>query len=167
MGFIVVADVSSSATFTDAFHVIDFVFERLQFDISDNICCPVSMVLVGAKCDLRGAKRDRNLGSEAEIRAMIEQRYRNIDVGNVNVVYLEARRPPRQMPAQEPDLACVACAVLGAREPLPRASGGHSDPAHARARPRSRQDPRIAAVSAARAPSARHPRPSSAPALGI
>mmetsp|Transcript_11912 Transcript_11912/g.20093 ORF Transcript_11912/g.20093 Transcript_11912/m.20093 type:complete len:438 (+) Transcript_11912:113-1426(+) len=89
MGFLVVADVSSKASFDAALFIIEQIFLRLQFDLSDNIFCPAAILLVGNKLDLRGDKRDPSLGDEESIRQMVEHRFENVDVGITNVRYLE------------------------------------------------------------------------------
>lgn len=75
MGFVIVADVSSENSFKVAFAIVDQIFGRLQFDVSDPITCPVSMIIVGNKSDLRGTRRE--VASEAELRAEIHSRYYN------------------------------------------------------------------------------------------
>ena len=75
MGFIVVADVSSENSFTVAYAIVDKIFERLQFDVSDSMTCPVAIVIVGNKSDLRGSRREA--APEAELRADIYNRYYN------------------------------------------------------------------------------------------
>ena len=76
MGFLVVADVSSVASFDAAYAIIDRIFDRLQFDVNDPITCPVSIVIVGNKSDLRGHLRQ--VEPEAELRAEILSRYENM-----------------------------------------------------------------------------------------
>ena len=88
MGFVVVADTSSSESFDCAYAVIDKIFERLLFDISDNIECPVSLVIVGNKADKRGA---RDCAPEAEMKELVLGRFENLDSPFPihNVLYLE------------------------------------------------------------------------------
>jgi len=73
MGFVIVCDVSSENSFNVAYAIVDLIFSRLQFDVSDQMTCPVSMVIVGNKSDLRGNRRQ--VPSEAELRAEITSRY--------------------------------------------------------------------------------------------
>lgn len=89
MGFVVVADVSSKDSFNAAFAVVDRIFERLQFDASDNISCPVAVMVVGNKCDMLGTKRDPSLGPEHEVREQVLERFANVDLRINNVTYAE------------------------------------------------------------------------------
>ena len=75
MGFVVVADVSSENSFAVAYAIVDRIFDRLQFDVSDPITCPVSIVIVGNKSDLRGGRREA--ASEHELRHEIHNRFYN------------------------------------------------------------------------------------------
>lgn len=75
MGFVVVADVSSETSFAVAYAIVDRIFDRLQYDVSDPITCPVSVVIVGNKNDLRGGRRE--VEPEHVIRHEIRQRYFN------------------------------------------------------------------------------------------
>lgn len=88
MGFVIVADVSNAASFTVAFAIADRIFDRLQFDVSDPITCPVSVIIVGNKSDLRGSRRE--MDTERALRAEIEGRYynRHADPPH-NVLYVE------------------------------------------------------------------------------
>ena len=76
MGFVIVADVSSAHSFTVAFAIADRIFDRVQFDVSDPITCPVAVIILGNKNDLRGAKRQ--VEDEATIRAEVQRRYENV-----------------------------------------------------------------------------------------
>ena len=88
MGFGVVADLSSRASFDAAHAIVDRIFERLQFDLNDPIACPVSIVIAGNKSDLRNGQRA--MASESELRAEIESRYENRRVTPPqNVLYIE------------------------------------------------------------------------------
>ena len=75
MGFVIVADVASKRSFDVAYALIDRIFDRLQFDISDTMTCPVAIVLVGNKADLRGHRRE--VDPEAMLRREVEGRYFN------------------------------------------------------------------------------------------
>jgi len=75
MGFIILADLSSNKSFAVAYAIVDRLFDRLQFDVSDNMTAPVSVVIAGNKCDLRGNRREAP--PEAAIRAEIQGRYYN------------------------------------------------------------------------------------------
>ena len=75
MGFVVVADVSSSASFEAAYGIIDRLFDRLQWDVADQIACPVSVVIAGNKSDVRGKRRE--VEPEPELRSEILRRYEN------------------------------------------------------------------------------------------
>ena len=87
MGFVIVADVSNAASFTVAFAIADCIFDRLQFDVSDPITCPVSVIIVGNKSD-RAARREMDM--VRALRAEIEGRYdnRHADPPH-NVLYVE------------------------------------------------------------------------------
>jgi len=87
-GFVIVADVSSSASFETAYAIIDRLFARLQFDTNDPMTCPVSIVIVGNKSDLRG--RHRQVDPEEDLRREILHRYENkYAVPPNNVLYVE------------------------------------------------------------------------------
>lgn len=88
MGFVIVADVSNAASFTAAFAIVDRIFDRLQFDVSDPITCPVSVVVVGNKSDLRGSRRE--MDEYRALRQEVEGRYynRHADPPH-NVLYME------------------------------------------------------------------------------
>lgn len=58
MGFVIVADVSSDASFRAAYAIVDRLFDRLQYDVNDLVSCPVSVVIAGNKGDLRGNRRE-------------------------------------------------------------------------------------------------------------
>ena len=75
MGFVIVADVSSENSFAVAYAIVDRIFDRLQFDVSDPITCPVSVVIVGNKSDLRGGRREA--APEDALRDEIHARYFN------------------------------------------------------------------------------------------
>jgi len=74
MGFVIVADTSSQQSFDVAYALVDRIFDRLQFDVSDAIICPVSIVIVGNKADLRAS---RQVPPEEELREQIQAQYAN------------------------------------------------------------------------------------------
>jgi len=88
MGFVIVADISSNASFEAAYTLVERIFDRLQFDVSDSIICPVSIVIVGNKSDLRGDKRE--MPPEKELRDQIKAQYANkANEPSHNVTYVE------------------------------------------------------------------------------
>jgi GTPase SAR1 family protein len=88
MGFVIVASVADANSFTAAYAIADRIFDRLQFDVNDPITCPVSVVIVGNKSDLRGARRQ--VESEEAVRAEIQSRYWNPQVDpRHSVLYVE------------------------------------------------------------------------------
>ena len=88
MGFVVVADLSSRASFDASYAIVDKIFERLQFDQSDPITCPVSVVIAGNKSDLQSGRRE--LESFERLRDEIQGRYENQHASPPhNVLYVE------------------------------------------------------------------------------
>lgn len=75
MGFVVVADLSSRESFHTAHAIVDLIFDRLQFDQSDRMTCPASIMIVGNKSDLRSGQRA--MEPEPELRSEILARYEN------------------------------------------------------------------------------------------
>ncbi|KAL1514781.1 hypothetical protein AB1Y20_003867 [Prymnesium parvum] len=87
MGFVIVADVTDFTTFDVAYALVDRIFDRLQFDVGDSIICPVSIVIVGNKADMRSK---RQVPDEKELQDQIHAQYsnKNNDPSN-NVIYVE------------------------------------------------------------------------------
>jgi len=86
MGFVIVADVSSDASFRAAYAIVDRLFDRLQYDVNDPVACPVSVVIAGNKGDLRGNRREAP--AEEDIRNDVRSRYMN-PKGLPSVEYIE------------------------------------------------------------------------------
>ena len=94
MGFVIVADVGNKDSFSTAYAVVEKIFDRLMFDASDNISCPVALMIVGNKCDKLGIgdkpeQRSASLGPEREVREQVLERFRNVDLRIDNVTYAE------------------------------------------------------------------------------
>jgi len=89
MGFVVVADLSSEASFEAAYAIIDRIFVRLQFDSKgDPMTCPAAVILVGNKSDLRSGQRA--MPPEDELRREILSNYENPRADpRHNVLYVE------------------------------------------------------------------------------
>jgi len=86
MGFVIVADVSSDASFRAAYAIVDRLFDRLQYDVNDLVSCPVSVVIAGNKGDLRGNRREAP--AEDDIRNDVRSRYMS-PKGEASVEYIE------------------------------------------------------------------------------
>jgi len=88
MGIIVYVDVGSEQMQSEASTIVDKIFDRLDFDASEaNAKCPIVVLVVGGKCDLRGSKR--KVGAFEEVQHEIEGSYENADTHVKNVFYME------------------------------------------------------------------------------
>jgi GTPase SAR1 family protein len=88
LGFLIVADLGSRSSFDTAHAIVDRIFARLQFDTNDPMTCPVAVIIVGNKSDLRG--RHREMEEEEALRKEILHRYENRHASPPhNVLYVE------------------------------------------------------------------------------